>query len=201
MHLVGACRVLQPGNPQLSGAVPLGTPYPVLRYNGPSGYSMCSQFPCTREPFTPVPIRLSWLRLNFLGCIILPSHAVIPPENDVRWPKVMANRFFHDIHACIKKRELMQHIGQALTGSGASLAVIRGATEAVCGACSTGNRAWSVCGTCPRYGPGAFSGSGSAAGSSARPRPYFGACARTRHGTGTCSGCCTDAGGAPGTPT
>ncbi len=45
-----ACRVLQPGNPQLSGAIPLGTPYPVLRYNGPSGYSMCSQFPCARKP-------------------------------------------------------------------------------------------------------------------------------------------------------
>ena len=45
-----ACRVLQPGNPQLSGPVPLGTPYPVLRHNGASGYSMCSQFPCTREP-------------------------------------------------------------------------------------------------------------------------------------------------------
>ena len=49
-----ACRVLQPGNPQLSGAVPLGTPYPVLRYNGASGYSMCSQFPCTREQ--PLPL-------------------------------------------------------------------------------------------------------------------------------------------------
>lgn len=51
---MNACRVLQPGNPQLSGAIPLGTPYPVLRYNGPSGYSMCSQFPCARKPSYPL---------------------------------------------------------------------------------------------------------------------------------------------------
>ena len=51
---MNACRVLQPGNPQLSGAIPLGTPYPVLRYNGPSGYSMCSQFPCARKPSHPL---------------------------------------------------------------------------------------------------------------------------------------------------
>lgn len=47
------CRVLQPGNGQLTGAVPLGTPYPVLRYNGATGYSMCSQFPCARERLDP----------------------------------------------------------------------------------------------------------------------------------------------------
>ena len=46
--------MLQPGNPQLSGAVPLGTPFPLLRNNGPSGYSMCSQFPCARAPSPPI---------------------------------------------------------------------------------------------------------------------------------------------------
>ena len=36
------CSVLQPGNPQLSGPVLLGTPYMVLWHSGASGYSMCS---------------------------------------------------------------------------------------------------------------------------------------------------------------
>ena len=78
MGLVGACRVLQPGNPQLSGAVPLGTPYPVLRYNGPSGYSMCAQFPCTRESVTALPNTLSRLRLYSLGYIAIPPQALAP---------------------------------------------------------------------------------------------------------------------------
>ncbi len=59
VSVTGTRRVLQPGNPGLSGAVPLGTPYPVLRYNGATGYSMCSQFPCTREHLTPLPSLLS----------------------------------------------------------------------------------------------------------------------------------------------
>ena len=44
-HLL--CSVLQPGNIGLTGQVPLGTPYPVLRYEGASGYIMCSAFPCS----------------------------------------------------------------------------------------------------------------------------------------------------------
>ena len=45
-------RVLQPGNELLSGSVPLGTPYPVLRYEGGTSYTMCSAFPCRREYLT-----------------------------------------------------------------------------------------------------------------------------------------------------
>lgn len=81
---MGACRVLQPGNPQLSGGVPLGTPYPVLRYNGPSGYSMCSQFPCTREASTHLPSNYSWLLRKLCGvhpCTILSCR---PLENIVQ---------------------------------------------------------------------------------------------------------------------
>ncbi|BDA47649.1 probable LRR receptor-like serine/threonine-protein kinase at N-terminal half [Coccomyxa sp. Obi] len=43
--------VLQPGNELLSGSVPLGTPYPVLRYEGGTSYTMCSAFPC--RPLAP----------------------------------------------------------------------------------------------------------------------------------------------------
>lgn len=50
-----ACSVLQPGNDVLSGSVPLGTPYPVLRYEGGTSYTMCSAFPCRRAHRHPSP--------------------------------------------------------------------------------------------------------------------------------------------------
>ena len=52
------CSVLQPGNELLSGSVPLGTPYPVLRYEGGTSYTMCSAFPCRRESLVyPLPVK------------------------------------------------------------------------------------------------------------------------------------------------
>ncbi|CAL8471905.1 g11447 [Coccomyxa elongata] len=47
--------VLQPGNDLLSGSVPLGTPYPVLRYEGGTSYTMCSAFPCRSLAPAPGP--------------------------------------------------------------------------------------------------------------------------------------------------
>lgn len=82
MRVMGMRRVLQPGNPGLSGAVPLGTPYPVLRYNGATGYSMCSQFPCTREPLTPLPSLLSAALdiSSHVNEIVLDSATVTPKQ-------------------------------------------------------------------------------------------------------------------------
>ena len=74
---MNACRVLQPGNPQLSGAIPLGTPYPVLRYNGPSGYSMCSQLPCARKAFQPPALRRRQASSQYLS---VHWHTILTPS-------------------------------------------------------------------------------------------------------------------------
>ena len=44
--LHGPRSVLKPGNSLMSGRVPAGVPYAVLRYDGGARYTTCGAFPC-----------------------------------------------------------------------------------------------------------------------------------------------------------
>lgn len=46
-NFCAACRVLEPGNPQLRGSLPSNLTFSVLRYQGGSNYLICSRLPCT----------------------------------------------------------------------------------------------------------------------------------------------------------